>query len=316
MYRDVIPVAVKVLPICDEHTMCELRAYQRISSLSSPFFLKAMPAVHAPGFFYLPLELGTSDLLERADAGGGLDEDAAKDLMCGVFEAVALLHANHIAHLDVKPENIIIVDDIAKLSDFGCAHVSKTARASAGPMWTARQAGTKMYACPEALAARSRDASSYGLRRTTTAEPGCCPEEVAGPAPRRAVSSTAAAASLLPPSGLYDAFKADSWALGLTLATLVTGFHPWELAADADERFVLWRSSYDAQDSLGSGSALSKQAVHAWGCLFGSLKSQRGDALTPDFIHLIRWLLHPNPAHRASVEQARSHEWFSAAFEI
>ena len=42
------------------------------------------------------------------------------DLLMGVLKGIAYLHKNGIAHLDVKPQNILIdANEVAKISDFG-----------------------------------------------------------------------------------------------------------------------------------------------------------------------------------------------------
>lgn len=43
----------------------------------------------------------------------------------------------------------------------------------------------------------------------------------------------------------YDASKADVWALGVTLASLLMGYFPWETAEDANPSFTAWRALYD-----------------------------------------------------------------------
>ncbi|VEL07080.1 unnamed protein product [Protopolystoma xenopodis] len=61
-----------------------------------------------------------------------------------IVDALAYLHAEKIAHLDVKPENIMLTKkDHAKLIDFGWAVDLKKTPLLRGPV------GTTSYAAPE-----------------------------------------------------------------------------------------------------------------------------------------------------------------------
>lgn len=65
-------------------------------------------------------------------------------LFAQVVSAVMYLHNKEIAHLDIKPENIFIDDQLnAKLADFGCC---ETPQSRKRPFFTR---GTLIYAAPE-----------------------------------------------------------------------------------------------------------------------------------------------------------------------
>jgi len=95
------------------------------------------------------------DLLNRV---GRLDVETTAELVGGVAEALQHAHQAGIAHLDMKPENVLLTDDAVKVADFGlvrAAHVS-----SDTPL-----AGTAQYLAPEVLAGGAVDgrADIYAL---------------------------------------------------------------------------------------------------------------------------------------------------------
>jgi serine/threonine-protein kinase len=88
-------------------------------------------------------------LAERINTGGALSPEDVATVVDHVARALTEAHARGIVHRDVKPENIILVEDgehgfSAKLIDFGLA---KPQKESAGTV----AAGTPNYMSPEHL---------------------------------------------------------------------------------------------------------------------------------------------------------------------
>lgn len=75
-----------------------------------------------------------------------LTENESMAQMRQILESVAYLHSQNIAHLDIKPENILITkDDRLKISDFGLSSFTGSdGRVSAG-------GGTPAYMSPESI---------------------------------------------------------------------------------------------------------------------------------------------------------------------
>jgi tetratricopeptide (TPR) repeat protein len=70
---------------------------------------------------YLTMELAGESLRARLFRGP-LEIAETIRVSCGLFEALAALHLDHLVHRDVKPENILFMpDDLVKLGDFGLA---------------------------------------------------------------------------------------------------------------------------------------------------------------------------------------------------
>lgn len=69
--------------------------------------------------------------------------DSLKAYAKGILEGLVYMHSKNIAHLDIKPQNILMCNDIPKISDFGFSRdVSK-------PITS--MAGTPNYVAPEIL---------------------------------------------------------------------------------------------------------------------------------------------------------------------
>jgi calcium/calmodulin-dependent protein kinase I len=92
---------------------------------------------------------------------GPLGESSARRLVAQLLSALASLHARHVVHRDVKPENLMVcdVDDPSKcrlvMIDFGYASVGSSDKLEG-------LAGSPEYAAPEVLAWLDGDAQPYG----------------------------------------------------------------------------------------------------------------------------------------------------------
>ena len=96
---------------------------------------------------YVFLELCRGgNLGEVVEDSGGLSEQEAKHYFFQIISAVAYIHELHVAHRDIKLDNILITaGDTAKLSDFG---LCKQANEASQMVTTC---GTLLYAAPEII---------------------------------------------------------------------------------------------------------------------------------------------------------------------
>src|SRR3990167_4497688 len=122
------------------------------------------------------------------DSDDQLDEKAIKKYFKQVCKAVAEMHKVGVAHLDLKPENVLIdKKGEACVCDFGCAYVSERKRTIFHKSPKHKQVGglkgrgTKLYAAPEVFS--------------------------------KAVN-------------MYNPFLADIYSLGVILHVLMTGVFP------------------------------------------------------------------------------------------
>ena len=145
------------------------------------------------------------ELFSLVEERGAIPEHEVRPLFVGVLAGLRHLHAQGIAHRDLKLENIMLAyapDDastlVPKIGDLGLVHVFERAADGAGwerKLLTEYRLGTRSYMPPEVMA---------------------------GAAP-------------------YDAFAADAWSLGVCLFALLSGFFPVAEARSSDFRFYRLR---------------------------------------------------------------------------
>ena len=143
-------VAIKVIrgyrqedPVSHAHFLKEMTT---TGKFDHPNLVRAYDAWEEDSRLYLVLELldGHSVQSLARDAKAITAEDVV-EIMIGACQALEHLHANHMIHCDVKPANVMRLQNGAiKLIDFGLA-VSKDPTKSNGRI----TAGTKGYASPE-----------------------------------------------------------------------------------------------------------------------------------------------------------------------
>ena len=86
--------------------------------------------VAADGTAYLVIELIAGKCVETAIVGwGDLLVDEVVRVTRGILEILAVAHEVGVVHCDVKPENVLVMDDgSVKLLDFGVARITGDAR--------------------------------------------------------------------------------------------------------------------------------------------------------------------------------------------
>ena len=130
--------------------------------------------------FCLILELipDAHTLLNLVDSGGDLakirqvDEGAVKHIFQQLRAGLRFCHRHHVAHRDVKLENILLKDGVVKIADFGLANWQGGDRGDS--VLKTMGVGTAEYRAPEVLNAAEReydgfaaDAFSAGVLLTT-----------------------------------------------------------------------------------------------------------------------------------------------------
>jgi hypothetical protein len=141
-------VAVKVLtgdgPLADAARLRE--EAQVLARLAHPNILEILAIEEADGRLFLVLELvGGGSLATRLASHGPYPEAEARARMAEVLGALAAAHGAGVIHRDVKPENVLIHEGRAKLSDFGLAkHAESKVRTATGMLL-----GTPEYMAPE-----------------------------------------------------------------------------------------------------------------------------------------------------------------------
>jgi len=115
--------------------------------------VKVHEVVNRGDMEYLVMELAEMDLLELINALGCIDEDVAREYFRDLIHGLDSCHKAHVVHLDVKPDNLLIIDDGSpngrvKLTDFG---LSAYVGGGSGTMLLCQACGSNGYAPPEIL---------------------------------------------------------------------------------------------------------------------------------------------------------------------
>lgn len=143
-------------------------------------------------------------LAEEIQSKGPLTKPAAKRYFYQISEGLAFMHEHHVAHLDLKLDNVLLVTDpenerrkICKLADFG---LSKLAfKEGVGVLYMDKFIGTRHYMAPEVIRCwLKRDPTFSPPPKSSTYRP-------------------------------YVPFKADIWSLGICLFILFTAHFPYSV---------------------------------------------------------------------------------------
>ncbi|MEZ5976693.1 MAG: serine/threonine-protein kinase [Planctomycetota bacterium] len=134
------------------------REVRTIAKLDHPNVLPIKTAEEIQGHFVIVTPLGEESLDDRMQRR--MARHVALDYAEQMLEALACAHRKKIAHLDVKPENMILFPDRRlRLADFGLARVVRRTLAASG-------SGTVGYVAPEQAMGRPSlrsDVFSAGL---------------------------------------------------------------------------------------------------------------------------------------------------------
>ena len=170
-------IALKILR-ADFHTETDRQAsFERearlLASLNHPNIGTIYGFHEADGLSALALELVDGETLAaRLRRGGRLPTAEAFRYALQISDALACAHRRAVVHRDVKPSNIIVTSQGAKLVDFGLAHLVQPEAAAPGagarrPTGDLAGAGTPFYMSPEQSAGldidQRSDIYSFGI---------------------------------------------------------------------------------------------------------------------------------------------------------
>ena len=92
-----------------------------IEQLNHKNICKFLHYYHKKNNFYIILEYCDMNLNTLLKKEKNLDEETTKEFMIELSDALLYLQNNYIAHRDIKPQNILLLDNSIKLTDFGLA---------------------------------------------------------------------------------------------------------------------------------------------------------------------------------------------------
>lgn len=133
------------------------REIQLAATLQHPHLVPLLTAGIADGqlFYTMPLVEGES-LRARIARDGPLPLDVGRRILREVADALAYAHAHGVVHRDIKPDNVLLSNGHALVTDFGIAKaVAMSTKRATGDTLTAVGValGTPMYMAPEQIAA-------------------------------------------------------------------------------------------------------------------------------------------------------------------
>lgn len=166
-----------------------------VALLRHPCIVEIYTVIESESSLYLVFEYVDGQSLEtRLDIDGRLSFSQAKQIFGHVCEGLIYAHAQDIVHCDLKPGNIMILEDnMAKVMDFGVAR--KTADHQTGARTVA---GTPAYMAPEQQRGFMRKQSDvYSLAL-------CLYEALVGQLPWTVKGFNVATKQIVPPSKVVD----------------------------------------------------------------------------------------------------------------
>lgn len=126
----------------------ELEHLALLAELRHPNLVQVEDRGEAFGLPYLVLDYAGDRTLRTWLAGPEVELGTALRFVDETAAALHYLHRKGVLHLDVKPSNIFIHDDHARLGDFGVIEPLHTT----GPARLDRPVGTEPYVAPEVVA--------------------------------------------------------------------------------------------------------------------------------------------------------------------
>lgn len=125
------------------------RELQILRQLDHPNIVRLKSFYEDVENYYLVMELVPGgDLMDFVAANGAIGEDATQVITKQILDGIAYVHRLGILHRDLKPDNILIMQDdpiLVKITDFGLAKISDNAT------FMKTFCGTLAYVAPEVI---------------------------------------------------------------------------------------------------------------------------------------------------------------------
>jgi serine/threonine-protein kinase len=156
-------VAIKTISLDlpkDELATFEERFYREAKSagkLNHPNIVTIYDVGESDNIAYIAMEfLEGQSLRELLDSGEVLPLERIGEIAVQIAEGLAYAQENDVVHRDIKPANILITKSgVAKIMDFGIAHMPSGSRTMAGMMM-----GSPKYMSPEQIVGKPVDGRS------------------------------------------------------------------------------------------------------------------------------------------------------------
>jgi serine/threonine-protein kinase len=150
--------AIKFLKVLDEETrddvLRELKSVDAFAQVDHPHLVSIEDKGEVKGVPFIVMSYAGDETLKTRMSQGPLPVQVAGPVFRQVLQGVAALHERSIIHFDLKPANVFLRGEVARVGDYG---LSKLVTQSARTLSMGR--GTPAYMAPEMLQ-RKGDARS------------------------------------------------------------------------------------------------------------------------------------------------------------
>ena len=92
--------------------------FEVLNKISHPCIQKIVYFTNILDIFYVIMESSSSSAFTLIQDGNCLPELEAGKIFVSLIDAISVLHENNIAHLDIRPENLLLINDEYKLTNF------------------------------------------------------------------------------------------------------------------------------------------------------------------------------------------------------
>jgi len=199
-------------PLHEHQLLLQLRMGN--SGKGHPNVVRLVDAAHNQDHCWSVFEhAGGGDLFDQVFRTGRLTDSVAAHYFNQIAQGVAYLHAQHVAHLDISLENVLLdSNNVVKISDFGRI------------IYVLKVSGLNFLIPGMAKKLQFVDSSSGQQLVLLTTSPG------------KAMYQSPEIVNGTP----FDPRHADCWALGIALFIMLTGFPPWQMAAETGSTRLLF----------------------------------------------------------------------------
>jgi serine/threonine-protein kinase len=164
-------VAIKILPpilAADPDFVARFKnEVAQVRKLAHPNIVPIESYGYDGQYFYFAMPLLDASLRDALIRQGRLAPHAALTITAQIASALTAVHTLGLIHRDIKPDNILLSDDLALLTDFGIVRLIEFTDAGQPPTLAGSglPIGTPQYMAPEQLAGRYVDyrADLYAL---------------------------------------------------------------------------------------------------------------------------------------------------------